>query len=185
MDNMGLLEEINKVRAEADLLFSEREVNQALDRIGEAITEKLKDSNPIVLCVLIGGIHPTANLMRRLDFPLTQDVLHASRYQEDTIGGELEWIYVPRSSLHGRTVLIVDDILDEGLTLQAIDRFCYGQGAAAVYSAVLVEKMLGREKPYRADFVGLEAANRYLFGCGMDYRGYWRNLPGIYACKGT
>jgi hypoxanthine phosphoribosyltransferase len=81
-------------------------------------------------------------------------------------------------------VLLVDDILDEGLTLEAISRFCTDQGAASVYSAVLVEKLLGRAKPHQADFVGLEAENRYLFGCGMDYKGYWRNLPGIYACKG-
>ncbi len=181
---MGLLEEINLVRAEADLLFPERDVDQAFDRMAAAITEKLKASNPIVICVLTGGIHPAAKLTQRLDFPLTQDVIHASRYQEETIGGEVEWICRPRSSLKDRTVLIVDDILDEGLTLKAIDRFCNGQRAAAVYSAVLVEKMLGHQKPYRADFVGLQAENRYLFGCGMDYKGYWRNLPGIYACKG-
>ncbi|MCI0653272.1 MAG: hypoxanthine-guanine phosphoribosyltransferase [Methylococcaceae bacterium] len=181
---MSDLNEIRTVRAEADLLFSEVQVDRAIDRMAGAITPKLADRNPILICVLTGGIGPTAKLMQRLDFPLTCDVIHASRYQGETSGSEIEWISLPRSPLNGRTVLIVDDILDEGITLEAISRYCTGQGAASVYSAVLVEKLLGHAKPYRADFVGLEAENRYLFGCGMDYKGYWRNLPGIYACRG-
>lgn len=180
---MGRIEEINTVRAGADLLFTEFQVDQAFDRMARDITAKLRHSDPILICVLTGGITPAAKLMQRLDFPLVQDVIHASRYREKTSGSELEWISLPRYSLRGRTVLIVDDILDEGLTLKAIDEFCSAQGAAAVYSAVLVEKILEHEKCYRAHFVGLEAENRYLFGCGMDYKGYWRNLPGIYACK--
>ncbi|MGH8549446.1 MAG: hypoxanthine-guanine phosphoribosyltransferase [Methylococcales bacterium] len=180
-----MLEEIRTVRAEADLLFPEYQVDQAFDRMARSVTGRLADSNPILICVLTGGIGPTAKLMRRLDFPLTSDVIHASRYQGATSGSEIEWISVPRSPLIGRTVLIVDDILDEGITLEAISRYCTEQGAASVYSAVLVEKRLGHAKPCRADFVGLKAENRYLFGCGMDYKGYWRNLPGIYACKGS
>ena len=178
------LEEIQAVRAQADLLFSEQQVDLAFDRMALAVSNKLADTNPIVICVLTGGIGSTAKLMQRLDFPLTCDVIHASRYQGETAGGDIEWISLPRSPLEGRTVLIVDDILDEGLTLATIHRYCVEQGAASVYSAVLVEKILGREKPFHADFVGLRAENRYLFGCGMDYKGYWRNLPGIYACQG-
>ncbi|MCI0653723.1 MAG: hypoxanthine-guanine phosphoribosyltransferase [Methylococcaceae bacterium] len=181
---MSNLNEIKTIRTEADLLYSKQQVNQAFDWMAGAITEKLAHSNPIVLCVLTGGIVPTAKLIQRLDFPLTCDVIHASRYQGETSGSALEWISLPRTNLFDRTVLIVDDILDEGFTLEAIGRYCAEQGAASVYSAVLVEKMMGHQKPYQADFVGLEAENRYLFGCGMDYRGYWRNLPGIYACMG-
>ncbi|MGH8477538.1 MAG: beta-N-acetylhexosaminidase [Methylococcales bacterium] len=181
---MSNLDEIKTIRAEADLLFSKQQVDQAFNRMAQAITEELKDSNPVVLGVLCGAIVPTAKLMQRLDFPLTCDAIHASRYQGQTSGSELEWISLPRTALINRTVLIVDDILDQGFTLEAISRYCAEQGAASVYSAVLVEKLLGHAKSFRADFVGLEAENRYLFGCGMDYKGYWRNLPGIYACKG-
>lgn len=180
---MSDLDEIRAVRAEADLLFTELQVDQAFDRMAERITEKLADANPILICVLTGGIGPTAKLMERLDFPLTSDVIHASRYRGATSGSEIEWISLPRSPLSGRTVLIIDDILDEGITLHAISRYCLEQGAASVFSAVLIDKRLDHAKPCRADFVGLEAENRYLFGCGMDYKGYWRNLPGIYACK--
>lgn len=178
------LEEIYAVRTQADLLFSEQQVEQAFDRMAREISVKLAQTNPVIICVLTGGITPTAKLMYRLNFPLTNDIIHASRYQGETTGSEINWISLPYSSLNGRTILIVDDILDEGLTLKAISKYCTDQGATSVYSAVLVEKKLGREKPYQADFIGLEAENRYLFGCGMDYKGYWRNLPGIYACKG-
>lgn len=177
------LDEINAVRARADLLFSEQQVEQAFDRMARAITVELAESDPVVLCVLTGGISPTAKLMQRLEFPLTNDIVHASRYQGETTASALNWISFPVSPFDGRTVLIVDDILDEGLTLEAISEYCAAQGATSVYSAVLVDKMLGRVKPYQADFVGLEAENRYLFGCGMDYKGYWRNLPGIYATE--
>ena len=115
--------------------------------------------------------------------PLTIDAIDASRYQNQTSGGIIEWLVKPETPLKGRTILIVDDILDEGITLEAIYSYCRGQGAAAVYSAVLVDKILDHEKPVTADFIGLEVENRYLFGYGMDYKGYLRNAPGIYACQ--
>jgi len=87
------------------------------------------------------------------------------------------------STLTDRTVLIIDDILDEGITLSTIYDYCIAQGARAVYSAVLIDKKIGRDKPIQADFVGLETENRYLFGYGMDCKGYGRNAAGIYACK--
>jgi hypoxanthine phosphoribosyltransferase len=180
---MNDVDEIQSVLAEAELLFPERVVESAYDRMGREITAELEGCDPLVMCVLTGGIIPAAKLMQRMEFPMTLDVIHASRYHGRTFGSEIEWISLPRQSLYDRTVLIVDDILDEGVTLDAIRNYCAKQGAAAVLSAVLIDKMLGHEKPFQADFVGLEAENRYLFGCGMDYKGYWRNLPGIYACK--
>ena len=90
----------------------------------------------------------------------------------------------PGTPLKGRTILIIDDVLDEGITLAAIKAYCLEQGANAVYCAVLIDKLLGHEKPIKADFVGLEVENRYLFGYGMDYKGYLRNAAGIFACSG-
>ena len=80
------------------------------------------------------------------------------------------------------SVLIVDDILDEGLTLDAIVGYCRQQGAKEVHSAVLVEKNHARRANHiSATFTGLQVDDRYVFGCGMDYKGYMRNLPEIYA----
>ena len=178
-----MLKEIKHIQATADLLYSEKEVEAALDKMSEQINYLLADRNPILLCVLNGGIVVAGKLITRLSFPLTIDAINASRYQNQTLGSNIEWVLKPGTPLKERTVLIIDDILDEGITLAAIHQYCLEQGAASVYSAVLVNKILDHEKPVTADFIGLEAENRYLFGYGMDYKGYLRNAAGIYACK--
>ncbi len=178
-----MLEEIKHIQATADLLYSEQDVEAALDKMAEKINLALADSNPLLLCVMNGGVVAFGKLLTRLTIPLTIDAINASRYQNQTSGGSIAWLLKPETPLKDRTVLIVDDILDEGITLQALYEFCREQGAAAIYSAVLVDKILDHEKPLTADFIGLNVENRYLFGYGMDYKGYLRNAPGIYACK--
>lgn len=178
-----MLKEITHVQATAELLHSEQEVEAALDKMAEHINYLLADRNPLVLCVMNGGIVVAGKLITRLTIPLNIDAINASRYQNQTSGGAIEWVLKPRLPLKGRTVLLIDDVLDEGITLAAIHEYCLEQGATSVYSAVLVDKLLGHKKPITADFVGLEVANRYLFGYGMDYKGYLRNAAGIYACQ--
>ena len=118
-----------------------------------------------------------------LRFPLEFDAIHVSRYAGETRGGELQWRVLPKEPVAGRTILVLDDILDEGHTLVAIRNKMLALGAKQILSAVLVDKSLDREKPIKADFVGLTVPNRYVFGCGMDAFGLWRNLPAIYALK--
>ena len=178
-----MLEEIGIVKQQALQLHSAAEVETALDRMATAITQKLSGSNPLVLCVINGGIIATGKLLPRLDFPLNLDSIHASRYRNQTSGSDIHWLFKPTTPLKGRTVLVVDDILDEGHTLQAIVEYCREQGTTAVFTAALFDKQLGVDKPLTLDFVGLEVANHYLFGYGMDYKGYLRNAPGVYACR--
>lgn len=178
-----MLEEIKHVQATADLLHSEQEVEAAIDKMADQINATLAGHSPLLLCVMNGGVVTFGKLLTRLSIPLTIDAINASRYQNQTSGGSIDWLVKPETPLEGRTVLIVDDILDEGITLQAICQYCREQGAAAVYSAVLVDKILDHKKPVTADFIGLKVENRYVFGYGMDYKGYLRNAPGIYACK--
>jgi hypoxanthine phosphoribosyltransferase len=180
-----MLKEIKYIQANADLLYSEQEVEAALDKMAEQINVVLADRNPLLLCVMNGGIVVAGKLITRLTIPLTIDAINASRYQNQTAGGNIEWVLKPGTPLKDRTVLIIDDILDEGITLAAISHYCLEQGAASVYSAVLVDKILDHEKPVTADFIGLEVEDRYLFGYGMDYKGYLRNASGIYACTET
>ncbi len=170
----------------ADLLCSPGEVDAAFDRMARQISGELAERNPLMLAVMIGGMIPAARLACRLDFPMDLDYVHATRYRGDVRGRELDWIAHPREPLAGRTVLVVDDILDEGVTLAAIVAHCREQGASSVYSAVLVDKVHDRKAPglARADFTGLTVPDRYVFGCGMDYRGQCRHLLGIYAVQG-
>ncbi|OEY65763.1 hypoxanthine-guanine phosphoribosyltransferase [Marinobacter sp. X15-166B] len=178
--------EMNQVFQEADCLVNEQQIAAAIQNMAKAITDRLKDRNPLLFCVMNGGLIFTGQLLTQLHFPVQAEYLHASRYRQETTGGLLEWKLKPDADIKGRTVLIVDDILDEGTTLDAIADFCRSQGAAEVLTAVLVDKQHDRKaRPdLKADFTGVEVEDRFLFGYGMDYKGYWRNAPGIYAVKG-
>ena len=176
--------EAQKILEEADLLCSAEESALAVRRVAAEITARLAAANPLVLAVMGGAVVFTGQLLPQLIFPLDFDYLHVSRYGDVTSGGQLTWIVEPRSAVAGRVVLVVDDILDEGVTLAEVVRRLLAQGASEVLSAVFADKNIGRAKPIAADFVGLRLPNRYVFGYGMDVRGAWRNLPAVYAVKG-
>lgn len=178
-----MLNKISQIEVTADCLHTEVEVETSIDNMADKINLFLKDKNPVFLCVMNGGVVISGKLLTRLNFPFTFDAINASRYLNETSGGNIQWIQKPKTDLKNRAVLIVDDILDEGLTLEAIVKYCKDQGASSIYTAVLVNKKLDHKKPITADFVGLEVENRYLFGYGMDYKGYLRNSSGIFACK--
>ena len=180
------VQQMRQVMAEADCLYNEGAVHQTIAAMGEAITERLSDADPIILCVMNGGLVMAGHLLPRLAFPLRVDYAQVSRYRDQTTGGELRWKVKPQHSLEGRVVLVIDDILDEGDTLAAIVADCKRLGATRTLTAVLVEKEHTRKSDphFQADFIGLKTEDRYLFGFGMDYKGYWRNAPGIYAVKG-
>ncbi|EMO9597565.1 hypoxanthine-guanine phosphoribosyltransferase [Pseudomonas aeruginosa] len=180
------LAHIRQVMAEADCLFNNDEVEAAIGRVAEAINRDLGKTNPVVFCVMNGGLIFSGKLLPLLDFPLELSYLHATRYRNETSGGELFWKAKPEISFIDRDVLIIDDILDEGHTLSAIIDFCKHAGARAVHTAVLVDKEHERKaRPdLKASFTGLYCADRYVFGYGMDYKGYWRNAAGIFAVKG-
>ncbi|MFO7602535.1 MAG: hypoxanthine-guanine phosphoribosyltransferase [Gammaproteobacteria bacterium] len=177
-------ESFSEVLANADCLFNKREVQAAVMRMAADIRRDLADSTPLVLSVMTGGLIPTGMLLEHLDFLLEIDYIHATRYQEQTQGGILDWRVKPHKPLVGRHVLIIDDILDEGITLREIVHYCQEQGAASVRTAVLSIKNHGRPHAIDADYVGLELPSRYVFGCGMDYKGYFRNFYEIYAVQG-
>jgi hypoxanthine phosphoribosyltransferase len=128
-----------------------------------------------------GAVVFTGRVLPMLAFPLEFDFVHVTRYGDTTRGGAIEWKVRPRSPVAGRTVLVLDDILDEGVTLAAIRDGLIADGAREVYTAVFADKDIARPKPIAADFVGLRLPDRYVFGFGMDVNGAWRNLPAIYA----
>ena len=180
------LEEIDKIWKEADCLWSEQQVERAIDVVAQQVEADLSDKNPLLLTVMNGGLVFSSKLTMRLKFPLELDYIHVSRYGEGLSGGELHWKVTPRKNLENRSVLIVDDILDEGYTLQSIIEACDAQGAGEVRSVVLIDKKHDRKvsEDFKADYTAIEVEDRYIFGYGMDYKGYLRNATGIYAVKG-
>ncbi|MDP1603226.1 MAG: hypoxanthine-guanine phosphoribosyltransferase [Legionella sp.] len=180
---MSIPHKIKDVYEKSSCLFTTAEVEAALDKMAINIHQRLHDKNPILLCVMIGGLVPMGNLLPRLDFPLEVDYVHATRYTGDIKAGNLIWKVKPTVDLTNRTVLVVDDILDGGLTLAAIIAEVKAMGAHEVFSAVLVDKHHKRVPNglEKADFVGLEVDDHYIFGYGMDYNEYLRNAPGIFV----
>ncbi len=176
------LKQLEKLLAGAELVHSERQVTAALDRMAAAIRSDYEHKNPLMICVMRGGLFTAGELYRRLQFPMQQDYLHVSRYRDNTSGGSFEWKVKPAVELKGRHTLIIDDILDEGITLREIVRYCAGQNTASLEVAALTRKLHDRcVEGAGAKYIGLDVPDRYVFGCGMDYQGYFRNLNAIYA----
>lgn len=171
----------------AECLYNYDQVMQAIDQMAADITVKLSHTNPVIISVMTGALIVAGHLAVRLGFPLEMDYIHATRYRGAMRGGDLHWLVEPRVNLRDRTVLIVDDIMDGGLTLAAIMDYCQQAHAKAVYSAVLVDKKRVREPGvnFVPDFVGLTTEDKFLFGFGLDYEEYLRNAPGIYAVNQT
>jgi hypoxanthine phosphoribosyltransferase len=181
---LNRLEEAQAVFRQADCVCDASAVSAAYDRLAAAISAEYAGRNPLVLAVMIGGLVPAAEILRRVEFPFELDYLHATRYRGATSGGGLIWKRQPDAALEGRQVLVIDDILDEGHTLVAVRKALLEFGPASLKVAVLADKQHQRRAPgAHAEFTGLTVPDRYVFGCGMDYKEYWRQLPAIYAVK--
>jgi hypoxanthine phosphoribosyltransferase len=165
----------------ARVVCSAQEVTAAVARLAGEINRELAHANPLVLCVMRGALVFAGQLLPQLDFPLQVDVLDVTRYGDATRGGDLAIRSMPAASVAGRTVLLVDDILDEGITLAAVRDNLLDLGAQRVMCAIFALKDTGRDKPLKADFSGVTVPDVYVFGFGMDAHGYWRNLPAVYA----
>lgn len=170
-----------EVMRRADRLYPAEQVESALDRMAQDITGRVATTDPLLVCIMTGGVVPFGKLLPRLQFPLQTDFVHATRYRQTLHGGALQWLVKPSQSVIGRVVVLIDDILDEGTTLAAIETYYRDAGAREVWKAVLVVKDRQRPIDVPVEFCGLRVPDRYVFGYGMDYKGYLRNAPGIYA----
>ncbi len=174
--------DINSVRENAEILITEEDINLAIDTVAKDIESSFNKEVPVMLCVMKGGLMFTSALMQRIASPMVLDYVHVDRYRNKTQGSSIHWHKEPDTSLLNKTVIIVDDIFDEGYTLQELIAYCEVKGAKKVLSAVLLKKKLSNTPTnVTPDFIGLEVTDRYVFGWGMDYKGYLRNLSSIYA----
>ena len=171
----------------AELLFDQDTVQASITRMADVLNTRFNAEGtkefPLVLGVMGGAVVFTGTLLPQLSFPLEFDYIHVSRYGDDDKGGEVVWKVIPRSNVAGRTVIVLDDILDEGETLAHVKQRLLDMGAAEVILAVFADKAIGKTKPVNADIVGLTIPNRFVVGFGMDAYGYWRNLPGLWAIR--
>jgi len=166
----------------AERLHDHATLEAVIARMGKDIAGALEGERAVFLTVMNGGMFFAAPLALAIGCDLEFDYVHATRYGDATVGREIQWRRRPQVRLAGRTVILADDILDEGYTLAALRDYCVAEGAKRVLIAVLCEKRHDRRVPgLRAGFVGVEVPDRYVFGYGLDYFGQGRNLPAIYA----
>jgi len=168
---------------QSDLIASADEVQAAIGRVAAELDTRFAKLYPLVLAVMGGAVVFAGQLLPQLRFPLDFDYIHATRYGDQTRGREVAWHVSPGEQVRGRHVLVVDDILDAGQTMAAIRTQLLASDAASFACAVLVEKRVPQPKPLQPDYVGLQVPDRFVFGCGMDAKGYWRNLPEIRAVR--
>lgn len=177
------IEKAKQILANADLITTAEEIQKALNELAIKINHDFNNKYPLVLTVMGGALIYSGHLLPKITTVLDSDYLHVSRYGDANSGGKLIWIATPRIPVEGRDILVLDDILDEGITLSNVKKHLLEQGAKSCSIAVLCEKDLGKAKPITADYVGFKLPNRFVFGFGMDIKGLWRNLPAIYAVK--
>ncbi|HEC75542.1 MAG TPA: hypoxanthine-guanine phosphoribosyltransferase [Methylophaga aminisulfidivorans] len=167
----------------ADLLFDHQQINTALEDIADKLKQDYADKKPLLVCVMNGSVITAGHLLPKLNFALEQDYIHATRYGDQTVGGELQWRAKPNAELSGRHVILIEDIFDEGVTLAALREYCHAAGAVSVSCVCLFNKQHNNKIGTHPEYIGLEVPNRYVFGFGMDVEGLWRNLPAVYAMK--
>lgn len=177
----------NDILKKTELVHDAKAVQDAVTRVADVLNTRFgqPDSTvfPLVLGVMGGAVIFTGQLLPQLRFPLEYDYIHVSRYDDEDKGGKVQWKVVPRQNVKDRTVIVVDDILDEGETLAEVKNRLQSMGAREVVLAVFADKQIEKKKAVQADVVGLTVPNKFVIGFGMDTHGYWRNLPEIRAVK--
>ncbi|RJX32991.1 MAG: hypoxanthine-guanine phosphoribosyltransferase [Oxalobacter sp.] len=176
-----------EILKKTELIHDTQAVQAAVSRVAAELNRRFDQPDetafPLVLGVMGGAVIFTGQLLPQLTFPLEYDYIHVSRYGDDDKGGQLQWKVIPRQNVRDRTVIVLDDILDEGETLAEVKQRLLSMGARDVVLAVFADKQIDKKKAVEADVVGLTVPNKFVIGFGMDTHGYWRNLPEIRAVK--
>lgn len=169
-----MLQDIKKI------LYHEATILRRLDELASQITEDYRERDLAVIAVLNGSFIFMADLLRRVPLHLQVDCLSVSSYHGTKSTGRMNFRRIPVADIRGRHVLIIDDILDSGMTLHAIrHRLAARSRALSLKICVLLRKDVDRKRPVEADYVGFDIPNEFVVGYGLDYNERYRNLPFI------
>ena len=175
------MDTIQALIRKSSVIYSEIEIKTVIQNIADQVNQTIKTDDLYVLCVMNGALIFAGQLLPRLEKNIQYSYVHATRYASSLTGGPIHWLVKPPIDIEGKTVLILDDILDEGITLREIAATCIAMKAKAIFTAVLFDKEIAKEKSYLPNFIGLKVPNRFVFGYGLDCKGLGRNLPHLYA----
>ena len=160
-------------------LISREDIQKRIEALGAEITEHYKGEPLTAVCLLNGAMIFASDLMRAIDLPLQYDTFAASSYADTRSTGELKIRSDLKLPIKGRHVLLIDDILDTGLTMKCIINKFMQSGALSVKSCVLLNKKVNDKLFTTPDWVGFEIENEFVIGYGLDYNEEYRNLPYI------
>lgn len=166
-----------------DLLLSEKEISDKIKEIAEQITQFLHNEDVVVIGVLKGALFFMADLLRELRIPFVYDFIQVKSYEGTQTTGRISILKEPNCEVGGKTVLIVEDILDTGITLSFIKDYFIEKGAKNVYICSLLNKKKKRLKELKADFFGFEIEDLFVVGYGLDYDEKMRELKDIFVLK--
>ncbi len=168
----------------ARVLITEAEIEVGISRVAGELTDRFGGRDLTLVAILKGSFVFVADLIRRLPVPLRVAFVWAESYREGTAPGALDLFWTAREDeIAGRSVLVVDDILDSGRTLAAVRRECFARGAAEVHTCVFLDKPERRAVEFIPDFACFEIEDVFVVGYGLDHAGRYRNLPYVAALK--
>ncbi|HSW72990.1 MAG TPA: hypoxanthine phosphoribosyltransferase [Chlamydiales bacterium] len=167
-----------------DLLIQPGAIEEKVQEVAIELNREYQGKKLTVLAVMKGGIFLASDLMRHLTMPFTLECIKASSYgQNGTTRGELTITGLDKIDLTGKDVLVIDDIFDSGHTMSGIVSKLAARNPNSVKTIVLVMKDVARSVNYRPDYTLFTIPNRFVVGYGLDYKEYFRGLPGVYAFK--
>jgi hypoxanthine phosphoribosyltransferase len=168
----------------ASVLIPETRIQRRVQELAAAISADYRGQELVMVALLNGTVAFLADLMRRMEFPLTLDLMGVSSYRSGTTPGELTYTKRLKLDVRGRHVLVIDDILDTGKTLTAVTRELSSLGAATLRTCVLLDKPTSRPSGgFEADYVGFVVPHLFVVGYGLDYAEKYRNLPFVGVLK--
>lgn len=166
------------------VLINEEELAKRIKELAIKMSEDYQDKNPVMICLLKGSVSYFAHLCEQMYIPLEYEFLRASSYHGATTTGEVKLLHVPTISLKGRHVIIVEDIIDTGLTLSAIKKVILDMEPATFAITTLLDKPSRRlVNDMVPEYVGFEVPDEFVVGFGLDYNEQYRNLPYIGVLK--
>jgi hypoxanthine phosphoribosyltransferase len=164
--------------------INKSKVQEQVSSLAEQINIDYKDKSPIFLPILNGSFIFAADLIKQIKVPCKVSFVKISSYAGTTSSGQLKTLIGLEESLFNQDIIIIEDILDTGLTLQKITEELQSLGTKSVEVVALLRKQLAREKLIEVKYTGFEIENEFVLGYGLDYDGYGRNLEDIYQSTG-
>lgn len=166
------------------VLFTKEDIEKATDRLAKQLTADYRDKRPLVVSVLTGAVLFTVDMLEKMDIMAQLDFIDVSTYFGGTQStGNLKLIHDLNSDVRGRDVLIMEDIVDSGHTLKFLIDLLKKRGAKSIKTASMMYKPEGRKYDVKVDYYGVQVPNEFLVGYGLDYKGFYRNLPYIGILK--